>query len=85
MYFVYNNTLDYHKRARIYRNISDNRDNVPQVFRGSREAAQKFVLEQLGMGRLDENLAVLYPLYLDRQMLTRSLAEKLLKLSLIHI
>ncbi len=80
MYFVYNNTLDYHKRARIYRNISDNRDNVPQVFRGSREAAQKFVLEQLGMGRLDENLAVLYPLYLDRQMLTRSLAEKLLKL-----
>lgn len=80
MYFIYNNTLDFHKRAKIYRNISDNRDNVPQVYRSYREAIERFVTEQLEMGRIDENLAVLYERYLDKQVLNRSLAERLVKL-----
>lgn len=80
MYFVYNNTLDYHKRARIYRNISDNRDSVPQVYRSYRAAIERFILEQLSMGRIDENLAVLYERYLDRQVLNRTLAERLVRL-----
>ena len=79
-YFVYNNTLDYHKRARIYRNISDNRENVPQVYRSYRAAIEQFIVEQLGMGRIDENLTVLYERYLDRQLLTRTLAERLVRL-----
>ena len=80
MYFVYNNTLDFHKRAKIYRNISDNRDNVPQVYRSYREAIERFVTEHLEMGKIDENLAVLYERYLDKQVLNRSLAEHLAKL-----
>ena len=28
MYFLYNNTMDYHRRARIYRNISDRREQI---------------------------------------------------------
>ena len=79
-YFVYNNTLDYHKRARIYRNISDNRDNIPQVYRSYRAAIESFLVEQLGMGRIDENLAVLYERYLHRQLLTRTLAERLVRI-----
>lgn len=80
MYFIYNNTLNYHKRARIYRNISDNRDNVPQVYRSCREAIERFVTEHLEMGKIDENLAVLYERYLDKQVLNRPLAERLVKL-----
>lgn len=80
MYFVYNNTLDYHKRAQIYRNISDNRDSVPQVYRNYRGAIERFIVEQLGMGRIDENLAVLYERYLNRQLLNRTLAERLVRL-----
>ncbi|MDO5344282.1 MAG: DUF5717 family protein [Lachnospiraceae bacterium] len=80
MYFVYNNTLDYHKRAQIYRNISDNRENIPQVYRSYRGALEKFVAEQLSMGRLDGNLAVLYERYLTRQILTRTLAERLVRM-----
>ncbi len=79
MYFIYNNTLDYHKRARIYRNISDNKENIPQVYRSYRGAIEQFVTEQLSMGRIDENLSVLYERYLTRQTLTHSLAEKLVK------
>ncbi len=80
MYFVYNNTLDYHKRARIYRNISDNRENIPQIYRSYRGALEKFVVEQLSMGRLDPDLAVLYERYLTRQVLTRTLAERLVRM-----
>lgn len=80
MYFVYNNTLDYHKRARIYRNISDNRESIPQIYRNYRGALEKFVAEQLGLGRLDPDLAVLYERYLTRQILTRTLAERLVKM-----
>ena len=79
MYFIYNNTLDYHKRARIYRNISDNKENIPQVYRSYRGAIEQFVIEQLSMGRIDDNLAVLYERYLTRQSLTHSLAEKLVR------
>lgn len=79
-YFVYNNTLDYHKRARIYRNISDNRESIPQVYRSYRAAIETFLVEQLGMGHIDENLAILYERYLDRQLLTRTLAERLVRL-----
>lgn len=50
MYFIYNNTLDYHKRAAIYRDISDNRDSVPQVYRSYRGAIEKFLMEQAGDG-----------------------------------
>lgn len=79
MYFVYNNTLDYHKRARIYRNISDNRDSIPQIYRSYRGAIERFILEQLGMGRTDENLSVLYERYLEKPILTRALAERLVR------
>ena len=80
MYFIYNTTLDWRKRARIYRDISDNREYVPQVYRNYRGAIEQFLLEQLELGRIDENLAVLYERFLDRRMLTPALASHLVKI-----
>ena len=77
MYFSYNNTLNYHKKASIYRNISDNRENVPQVYRSSRGAIDTFVVQQLSLGRIDHDLAVLYERFITRQLLTETLARKL--------
>ncbi len=77
MYFSYDNSLNYHKKAAIYRDISDNRESVPQVYRQSRPQIELFITEQLSLGRIDENLAVLYERFLTRRMLTRSLADKL--------
>ncbi|MDO4475653.1 MAG: DUF5717 family protein [Lachnospiraceae bacterium] len=80
MYFAYNTSLDYRRKAAIYRNISDNRDSVPQVYRSCRTGIEHFVVEMLSLGRLDQNLAVLYERFITRKMLTRSLAEKLIRL-----
>ena len=80
MYFAYNNTLNYHKKAAIYRNISDNRDNVPQVYRSNRQSIEQFVLTQLSLERIDDNLAVLYERFLTKRMLTPESAEHLTKL-----
>ena len=80
MYFTYNNTLNYHKKAAIYRNISDNRDNVPQVYRSCRTGIDRFITEQLSLERIDENLAVLYERFITRKLLNRAQAERLLRL-----
>ena len=44
---------------------------MPQVYRSCREAIERFVTEHLEMGKIDENLAVLYERYLDKQVLNR--------------
>ena len=80
MYFSYDTTLNYHKKAAIYRNISDNRESVPAVYRSSRTGIEHFITEQLGMERIDENLAVLYERFLTKRMLNRSNAHHLVKL-----
>ena len=80
MYFSYNNTLGYHKKAAIYRSISDNALTVPQVYRSNRTNIEHFVVSSLSLGRIDENLAVLYERFLTRRALTRSGAEQLTRL-----
>ena len=80
MYFAYNNTMGYHKKAAIYRSISDNAVTVPQVYRSYRASIEQFVISSLSMGRIDDNLAVLYERFLTRRMLTKSLAEQLARL-----
>ncbi len=77
MYFSYDNSLNYHKKAAIYRDISDNRESVPQVYRQSRPQIEYFIAEQLSMGRIDSNLSILYERFLTRRMLTHTLAERL--------
>ena len=79
MYFSYNTALNYHKKAAIYRDISDNRDSVPQVYQSSKPGIERFVIEQLSMGRIDRNLAILYERFLTRRALSRNLAEKLVR------
>ena len=80
MYFSYSSSLNYHKKAAIYRDISDNRDNVPQVYRGSRPGIEQFVMQQLSLERIDKNLAVLYERFISRKLLGESQAEHLAKL-----
>ncbi|MDD2959517.1 MAG: DUF5717 family protein [Lachnospiraceae bacterium] len=79
MYFVYNNTLDYRKRAKIYRSVAENRESDPQIYRNYRGMVERFTIEQLSMGRISGDLAVLYDTYLSRQILTKSLAERLVR------
>lgn len=80
MYFAYDNSLDYRKRAAIYRRIVENRENDGQTFRNYRSAMEKFTLDQLEAGRISDDLAVLYQMFLKRAALTKSAAEKLARI-----
>ena len=79
-FFVMNDSLDWRKKARIYRNMSDSADSIPQIFAAMRPSVEKFITDQIQMMRINEDLAVLTSRYLNRQMITVSLARKLIRL-----
>lgn len=80
MYFSYDTSLDYRKKAAIYRKIIENKDNDPQSFQSYLEAMKKFSIAQLEAMRITDDLAVLYETFLKKNMLTPSSAEKLTRL-----
>ena len=80
MYFAYDTTLDYRKRAAIYREIVERKEDDPQTFRTYRAAMEKFASDQLEMGRFTDDLAVLYRTFLRKSMLTRQMGEQLIRL-----
>ena len=84
MYFAYDTTLDYRKRAAIYREIVERKEDDPQTFRTYRAAMEKFASDQLEMGRFTDDLAVLYRTFLRKSMLTRQMGEQLIRLLLSY-
>lgn len=79
-YFLYNDTLDYHKKARIFRNMADSRRQIPGIFSSMLPRIGKFLVDQLAQGHIDNDLAVLYEEFLQRSMLTKRLAQNLLRI-----
>ena len=79
-YFVMNETMDWRRKAHIYRNLSDSEDSIPQIFSAMRPGMEKFMTDQIQMGRISEDLAVLISRYLNRRMVTPQLARKLIRL-----
>ncbi len=80
MYFAYDNTLDYRRRAAIYRRIAENRERDAQTFRSYRAAMEKFTADQLEAARISDDLVALYRTFLRKKNLTASSAEKLTRL-----
>lgn len=80
MYFAYDHTLDYRRRAAMYRRITERKELDPQMYHNYRAAMEKFTLDQLEAVRISEDLAVLYRTFLRRSSLTRQSAEKLARL-----
>ena len=79
-YFVYNDTLDWHKKARIFRNMADGRGKIPGIFSSMKPAIGTFLTDQLAQSHIDSDLAALYSEFLTRPMLTDRLAANLLRL-----
>lgn len=80
MYFAYDTSLDYRRRAAIYRRITQNRDTDGQTYRNYRAAIEKFTFDQLEAGRINDDLIVLYRAFLRKSMLTGQMAKKLARL-----
>lgn len=79
MYFSYNNALGYRKKAFVYANVIKNRECDPQTYQSYRPAMEKFMLDQLSAGRINEDLALIYKTFLAKQLLNRKMADGLAK------
>ena len=79
MYFSYNNTLGYLKKAAIYANVVRARTKDPQTFEAYRSTMERFMEEQLLEGRINEDLALLYEALLTRFVMDERLAPGLSK------
>lgn len=80
MYFSYDHSLSYRRRAAIYRGIIEQKEQDPQTYHNYRAAMEKFALEQLEAVHISEDLAVIYSRFLRKNMLTKSSAQKLTRL-----
>ncbi len=80
MYFAYDSSLDYRKRAAVYRRIIENREKDSQTYHSYRATIEKFALDQLEAMHITEDLIFIYGRFLRKNILTRSLAEKLTRL-----
>lgn len=80
MYFAYDMTLDYRKRAAIYRRIIENRESDVQTYHNYRAAIERFALDQLEALHLTDDLGMIYRSVLRKNMLTKQSARKLARL-----
>ncbi len=80
MYFIYHNTLGYVKKAAIYANIVKNKQNDPDTYDEYRSSMERFAEEQVELGHINRDLAVLYEDLLAGELLTPSLAAGLEKI-----
>ena len=74
MYFQYNNTLDYRRKAFLYTNLYRYRKSYGNIYQQFEPQIDKFVTEQLMEQHIDRNLAFLYNVFLHEEMLTKELA-----------
>lgn len=70
MYFAYQSSLDYELNAFLYAYIIRNKDKYPDLEQSYRIAIERFVVDQIKLGHINENLAYLYKNMLAPQMIT---------------
>jgi hypothetical protein len=70
MYFAYQSNLDYELNAFLYAYIIKNKDIYPDLEQSYRIAIERFVVDQIKAGHINENLAYLYKNVLVSQMIT---------------
>ena len=69
MYFAYQSSLDYERNAFLYAYVIRNRESLPDLEQNYHIAIERFVVDQIKLGHMNENLAYLYQNILAPQML----------------
>ncbi len=80
MYFAYQSSLDYKKNAFLYSYICRRKEEHPEYYMLFLGQMEVFVREQLQLGRINRNLAVLYEVFLPVIKIGEELAECILPL-----
>ena len=84
LYFMYDNHLSVSKKAMLYAYIIKNRENDPDTYASYQDIIEGFVFEQIGAGRISENLAVCYEQFINEENLTEDVAKKLPDIMFAH-
>lgn len=80
MYFAYHSELDYKKNAFLYSYIYRRREKQPELYLNYCERIERFVLEQIHNGRMNEDLAYLYKNTISSGMVNEKTAKELASL-----
>lgn len=75
-FFRYNNNLSYEKKALLYANIILHRLDDMETYSLYERDMESFAIEQLRMGKIDENLAICYQRLLEIGLLDADIAAK---------
>jgi len=84
MYFAYQSSLDYELNAFLYAYIIRNKDKYPDLEQSYRIAVERFVVDQMKLGHINENLAYLYKNMMVPQMITDDTAYAFTPLLFMH-
>lgn len=84
MYFAYQSNLDYERNAFLYAYVVRMRDKYPQLEQSYRIAMERFIMDQIKAGHINENLAYLYQNVLAPQMLRDETAYAFTPLLFTH-
>lgn len=84
MYFAYQSNLDYEHNAFLYAYIERNKERMPELEQSYRIAIERFVVDEIKLGHINENLAYLYQNILAPQMLRDETAYAFTPLLFMH-
>lgn len=84
MYFAYQSDLDYERNAYLYAYVVRNKEQYPDIEANYRIAIERFVMEQIKQGHINQNLAYLYQQIVAPQMLRDEVAYAFIPLLFTH-
>ncbi len=77
MYFAYNSSLEYNLKAYLFANVYYNRYDDPETFELYRYQMERFILDMLSKGRINQHLARLYKEMLEPSMINQDTSRML--------
>lgn len=78
MYFAYNGHTLHEKQEILYSNIVSNKAAIPNIYKNYEDTIEKFALDQIMKGRMNEHLSVIYRHILRESMVNEEIAKKLI-------
>ncbi len=84
MYFQYDAAIPYKQKAALLVNIIAGKEKEPSVYHNYRSILEKFTLEQIKEGHIDDNLAIIYSEMLERGMIQKDMVHSLAKILYTH-
>lgn len=84
MYFQYQCDMAYQYKAVLYVNIIAAKEKQPETYQKYRKMMELFAMEQIELGHIDDNLAVIYEEMVSTGILNRELAYKLSDIIYTH-